>query len=97
VGLPLEQCQPLLMVPDPAGMARAHLAKWVAAATVVQRAVRAWLFRRQLQQWLQQQRSAAVVLQAAWRGRQVRQQQARLKACSVHIQVRLACHSNRVP
>lgn len=89
--------QKLLMVPDPAGMARAHLAKWMAAATVVQRAVRAWLFRRQLQQWLQQQRSAAVALQAAWRGRQVKQQQTRLKACTVHIQASLAWHSNSYP
>lgn len=70
-------------------MARAHLAKWMAAATVVQRAVRAWLFRRRLQELLQQHRQAAVALQAAWRGRQVRQQQAQLEASCVRIQVRL--------
>lgn len=69
-------------------MARAHLAKWMAAATVVQRAVRAWLFRRRLQQWLQEHRLAAVTLQAAWRGRQARQQQAQLEASCVRIQVR---------
>lgn len=69
-------------------MARAHLAKWVASATVVQRAVRAWLFRRRLQQLLQEHRLAAVTLQAAWRGRQARQQQAQLEASCVRIQVR---------
>lgn len=68
-------------------MVRAHVAKWVAAATVVQKAVRAWLFRRRLQQWLQEQRLAAVTLQAVWRGRQVRQQQAQLEASCVRIQV----------
>jgi hypothetical protein len=68
-------------------MVRAHVAKWVAAATVVQKAVRAWLFRRRLQQWLQEQRLAAVTLQAVWRGRQVRQQQAQLEASCVCIQV----------
>jgi hypothetical protein len=68
-------------------MARAHLAKWVAAATVVQQSVRAWLLRRRLQGLLQQHRLAAVALQAAWRGRQVRQQQVQLEACCVRIQV----------
>lgn len=75
------------------GMARAHLAKWVASATVVQRAVRAWLLRRRLQELLQQHRLAAVALQAAWRGRQVRQQQAQLVASCVRIQVSLVWHS----
>lgn len=69
-------------------MARAHLAKWVASAAVVQRAVRAWLFRRRLQQLLQEHRLAAVTLQAAWRGRQAQQQQAQLEASCVRIQVR---------
>ncbi len=69
-------------------MARAHLAKWMAAATVVQRSVRAWLLRKRLHELLQQHRLAAVTLQAAWRGKQVRQQQAQLEACCVRIQVR---------
>lgn len=72
-------------------MARAHLAKWMAAATVVQRAVRAWLLRRRLREYLQQHRLAALTLQSAWRGRQVRQQQLQREACCVRIQVRGLC------
>jgi hypothetical protein len=79
--------KPHVCIAPAAGMARAHLAKWVAAATVVQRAVRAWLFRRRLQQWLQMQWQAALVLQSAWRGRQARQQQAHMEACCILIQV----------
>lgn len=40
-----------------------------------------------MNQWLQQQRRAALALQAAWRGQQVRQQQQKLTASCVLIQV----------
>jgi len=68
-------------------MLRAHLHKWVAAAIVVQRSLRAWLFRRRLQEWLHQHRAAAVLLQSAWRGSKARLQlQQERRACTV-IQV----------
>jgi abnormal spindle-like microcephaly-associated protein len=63
------------------GTARAHLARWVAAARVVQRSARAWLLRRALRRLALEARAARVAaergarehaaaarLQAAWRG-----------------------------
>jgi hypothetical protein len=68
-------------------MARAHLAKWVAAATVVQRSARDWLFRQRLRALVLQHRQAAEALQAAWRGRQVRQELRQLEASAILVQV----------
>lgn len=74
-----------------AGSARAHLQSWVAAAGVITRAARAWLFRRAVRRLLAetaQQRAAATALQAAWRGRAVRVEVAQQRAAAVCIQVR---------
>jgi hypothetical protein len=77
-----------------AGMARAHLAKWVAAASLVQRAARAWLLRRRVHEFVLQHRSAAEALQAAWRGWQVRQGLQRQRTACVNVQVRLPAASD---
>ncbi|WIA17340.1 hypothetical protein OEZ85_014203 [Tetradesmus obliquus] len=69
-----------------AGMGRANLAKWVAAASVIQRCVRGWLFRRRMRQWLAGRVEAAVVLQACWRGRQARAQLEQLAGSCITIQ-----------
>jgi hypothetical protein len=71
-----------------AGMGRASLAKWVAAASVIQRCVRGWLFRRRMQQWFVGRQEAAVVLQACWRGRQARAQLEQMACSCIVIQVR---------
>ncbi|GBF95503.1 hypothetical protein Rsub_07853 [Raphidocelis subcapitata] len=73
------------------GSARAHLEMWIAAAAVVTRAAKAWLFRRAVARMLAgvaAQREAAVVLQAAWRGRAVRVEVARAVAAATVIQRR---------
>lgn len=77
-----------------AGMGRANLAKWVAAASVIQRCVRGWLFRRRMRQWLAGRVEAAVVLQACWRGRQARAQLEQLAGSCITIQVSLVSVSN---
>ncbi|KAF8065931.1 Aspm [Scenedesmus sp. PABB004] len=69
-----------------AGMARAHLNRWVAAAAVIQRGVRAWLLRRRLAEWLAAQRGAALALQAAWHGRAARGELAAQAAAAGAIQ-----------
>jgi hypothetical protein len=68
-------------------MGRANLAKWVAAASVIQRCVRSWLFRRRMRQWLAGRHEAAVVLQACWRGRQARGQLEHMASSCIVIQV----------
>lgn len=69
-------------------MARAHLNSWVAAATVIQSSVRAWLMRRRLYEMLAEHRAAAVALQSCWRGRCARGQQQQQQKAAVLIQVR---------
>jgi len=74
----------------PSGSARAHLRAWVAAADVIARATRAWLFRRAVGRLLAEvgrQRAAVVVLQAAWRGRVERVALAERRRAAVRIQV----------
>lgn len=75
--------------PNAAGRARAHLQTWVAAAAVVTRAAKAWLFRRAVAHMLREARdtkAAAVVVQAAWRGRAARAALARRAAAAAAIQ-----------
>jgi hypothetical protein len=74
----------------PPGAARAHLQAWVAAAAVVTRAAKAWLFRRAVASLLaevRQMRGASLALQAAWRGRAARAELARRHAAAATIQV----------
>lgn len=71
------------------GSARLHLHRWIAAATVVQRAVKAWLLRRALHSAAREQRrrvAAAVRLQAAWRGHAERASFRRARAAAVQVQ-----------
>jgi hypothetical protein len=73
-----------------AGGARTSLRAWVAAGAVVTRAARAWLFRRAVARMLEEvrrQKAAAVVLQAAWRGRAERARLTREREAAVCIQV----------
>jgi hypothetical protein len=73
-----------------AGTARQHLHKWIAAASVVQRAVRSWLLRRGLRLFTEQRvrsLNAVVRLQALWRGRAVRRQYMQLRQAAICIQV----------
>jgi abnormal spindle-like microcephaly-associated protein len=73
-----------------AGTAREHLHKWIAAASVVQRAVRAWRLRLGLQRFAtQRQRGVAAVvrLQALWRGRPVYRQYQQLRQAAICFQV----------
>lgn len=75
------------LAPLATGMARANLNKWVAAAAVIQRNVRSWLFRRRMQEWFSSRTAAAVVLQSCWRGRQARAQLEQLSHHCIFIQV----------
>lgn len=73
-----------------AGSARANLHKWIHAATVIQRAVRAWQLRKGLQQFAsRRQRCIAAVtrLQAMWRARAARQQFLQQRGAVQRIQV----------
>jgi abnormal spindle-like microcephaly-associated protein len=73
-----------------AGTAREHLHKWIAAASVVQRAVRAWRLRLGLERFAaQRQRGVAAVvrLQALWRGRPVYRQYQQLRQAAICFQV----------
>lgn len=73
-----------------AGTARQHLHKWIAAASVVQRAVRSWLLRRGLRRFTEQRMrslNAVVRLQALCRGRAVRRQYMQLRQAAICIQV----------
>jgi hypothetical protein len=74
----------------PPGAARAHLQTWVAAAAVVTRAAKAWLFRRSVASLLSevaQMRGASLALQSAWRGRAARAEVARRHSAAATIQV----------
>jgi abnormal spindle-like microcephaly-associated protein len=71
------------------GTARDHLHRWIQAAAVVQRGVRAWLARVGAARAAQERRraaAAATVVQAAWRGRPDRQRFLRQRAAAVQIQ-----------
>ncbi|KAI8475158.1 MAG: hypothetical protein J3K34DRAFT_517600 [Monoraphidium minutum] len=73
------------------GSARANLQAWVAAAAVVTRAARVWLFRRAVGRMLgevREAKGAAVALQAAWRGRAARAALARREEAAACIQRR---------
>lgn len=76
------------------GTAREHLHKWIAAASVVQRAARAWLLRAGLRRFAAERvrREAAVVrLQALWRGRTPRREYLQLRQAAICVQVGWAC------
>ena len=73
-----------------AGTAREHLRQWIAAASVVQRAVRAWLLRRGLQRFAERRLrgvAAVVRLQALWRARQPYRQYQALREAAITVQV----------
>lgn len=74
-----------------AGTARAHLHKWIEAASMVQRAVRAWLLRRGLERFAAQRRrgvAAVVRLQALWRARGPYRQYQQLRQAAICVQAR---------
>ena len=76
--------------PLPAGTAREHLHRWIAAASVVQRAVRAWLLRRGLERFAERRRrgvAAVVRLQALWRAREPFRQYHALRQAAITVQV----------
>ncbi|GAB4814747.1 hypothetical protein N2152v2_001793 [Parachlorella kessleri] len=71
------------------GTARAHLHRWIHAASVVQCAARVWLLRRGLQRFAEGRRRflmALTRLQAAWRARPYRRQYLQLRAAALHVQ-----------
>ena len=71
------------------GSAREHLYRWIAAASVVQRAVRAWRLRRGLEQFAERRRralAAVVRLQALWRGRAPRCNYRQLRSAAICFQ-----------
>ena len=72
-----------------AGTARAHLHKWIGAASVVQRCVRRWLLIRGIQQFKDDRQRldiAVAKLQAAWKGRPYRAQFLEARAAAIVIQ-----------
>ncbi|KAL4423889.1 hypothetical protein ABPG75_001190 [Micractinium tetrahymenae] len=71
------------------GTARKHLRKWIAAASVVQRAVRAWRLRLGLERFAAQQRralAAVVRLQALWRARPAYRRYRQLRQAAICVQ-----------
>jgi hypothetical protein len=77
-------------LPHCAGAARAHLQSWIAAATVIQRGVRSWLFKRrfaELRIVQRQQVQVIVRLQALCRGALLRSEVRRQHLAAATIQV----------
>lgn len=75
---------------QPAEAMRSARTRWIAAATLLQRAFRRWRERRALAARLAAIRcgvAAVRVLQAAWRGRPLRAAFLRLRAAAVSVQV----------
>lgn len=73
-----------------AGIAREHLHKWIAAASVVQRAARAWMLRRGLERFAahRRRREAGVAqLQALWRARGPFRRYQALRQAAITFQV----------
>ena len=73
-----------------AGYAHAHLQRWVAAAVVVQRAVRTWRFRLHLcfgRAARLRMLQAITNLQALWRARKPLRSFKRLRSAAVTLQV----------